>query len=133
MPVIPVGVDADTGMTVPEKPEIAGWYKFGPAPGDTEGSAVITAHVDSRKYGPGPLAALRRTKPGATITVTHGGRQHQYRVVRTDQYKKTALDTAKLFDRSGSHRLHVVTCGGKFNRKTGHYDDNVVVLAEPIR
>lgn len=133
MPVIPVGVDPDTGMTIPKNPRIAGWYKFGPAPGAASGAAVISAHVDSKELGVGPLASLKNTKPGATVTVTHNGRDHSYRVVRTERYRKTALDTAKLFDRSGPHRLHVVTCGGKFNRKTGHYDDNVVVFAEPIR
>jgi hypothetical protein len=36
-----------------------------------------------------------------------------------------------LFSRSGEKRLYLVTCGGPFNAKSGHYRDNVIVSAVP--
>ena len=56
----------------------------------------------------------------------------EYQVESVEQVAKLALDTASLFDRAGGHRLHLVTCGGRFDRSTGSYEDNVVVVARPV-
>ncbi len=42
-----------------------------------------------------------------------------------------APDLDALFTRDGPPRLHIVTCGGNFDRKARHYDENVVVVANP--
>lgn len=128
MPVVPVGVAKDGQMALPDDPDVAGWYRFGPAPTSERGANVISAHVDSRD-GVGPLAKLRGLDVGARIVVTVDGDPVVYVVERVDQYAKTALDVDALFDRSGPARLHLVSCGGKWNPRTRHYDDNVVAIA----
>ena len=32
---------------------------------------------------------------------------------------------------TGTRALVLITCGGEFDETTGHYDDNVVVVATP--
>ncbi len=125
------GVDADGQMAIPSDPSVAGWYRFGPRPGDPEGSAVLAAHVDNEGRV-GPLARLAALRPGDRVTVTAGTSTVVYAVTRVDRYAKRALDLRALFDRSGPPRLHLVTCGGAFDRSTGHYEDNVVAIAEQV-
>lgn len=128
MPVVPVGVAKDGQMALPDDPDVAGWYRFGPAPTSAKGANVISAHVDSRRKV-GPLARLPRLDVGARIIVTLDGARVEYVVERVDQYAKTALDVDALFARSGPARLHLVSCGGEWNPRTRHYDDNVVAVA----
>lgn len=128
LPVVPVGVARDGQMALPDDPDIGGWYRFGPGPTSGAGASVISAHVDSRDEV-GPLARLPRLDRGARIVVTVGGDRVVYVVERVDQYAKTALDVDALFSRSGPARLHLVSCGGEWNPRTRHYEDNVVAIA----
>ncbi|KGN32455.1 class F sortase, partial [Knoellia aerolata] len=128
LPVVPVGVAKDGQMALPKDPDIGGWYRFGPGPTSANGASVISAHVDSRDEV-GPLAKLPRLDEGARIVVTVDGARVEYVVERVDQYAKTALDVDALFSRSGPARLHLVSCGGEWNPRTRHYEDNVVAIA----
>lgn len=128
LPVLPVGVAKDGQMALPKDPDIGGWYRFGPGPTSEGGASVISAHVDSRDEV-GPLAKLPKLKKGARILVVVDGARVEYIVERVDQYAKTALDTEALFSRTGPARLHLVSCGGQWNPRTRHYEDNVVAIA----
>lgn len=131
MAVVPVGVEADGSMELPESVDEAGWYRFGPAPGSAAGTAVLAAHVDSAD-AVGPFARLVDLVPGAQIVVVDvSGTEHTYQVTSVERVAKETVDLAGIFARVGSHRLVLVTCGGIFDRDTGHYRDNVVVSATP--
>jgi Sortase domain len=131
MPVLPMGVDGAGAMELPEDTADAGWYRFGPGPGEP-GTTVIAAHVDSRIHGLGAFARLRDVSVGAVVMVTSAdGTPHRYRVDRIERTPKTEVPLELLFDRSGPERLVLVTCGGEFDRGTGHYRDNVLVTALP--
>ncbi|GAB3068635.1 hypothetical protein GCM10027080_06860 [Pedococcus soli] len=132
MRVAPVGVDQRGDMVIPADPRVAGWYRFGAAPGSSSGATVIAAHVDDARYGIGPLARLGTLHRGDTVTLTAGRDELRYRVTRVLRLDKGELDTDDLFDRDGPARLHLVTCGGAFDRTTGHYEDNIVVVATPV-
>jgi hypothetical protein len=56
------------------------------------------------------------------------GRTTAYRVTSVRTYAKRRLPLS-LFSRNGPARLVLVTCGGPFDRSTGHYPLNVVVTA----
>jgi len=131
LPVVPVGVARDGQMALPDDPSTAGWYRFGPSPEDDIGAAVISAHVDSRDEV-GPLARLGRLGRGDRIVVTVDGTRVDYVVERVDQYAKTALDVDALFSRTGPARLHLVSCGGEWDPRTRHYEDNVVAIARRV-
>lgn len=132
LPVSPVALDADGAMELPVSPSAAGWYRFGPSPG-TPGATVIAAHVDAPGEGRGPLAGLVKLKAGDAIEVDAGGATLRYRVVEVLRIDKGELDVDAVFSRAGDERLHVVSCGGVFNRATRHYEDNVIAIAVPVR
>ncbi|WP_150306721.1 class F sortase [Planctomonas psychrotolerans] len=132
MPVLGMGVDGDGAMDLPQNTGEAGWYRFGPAPGDPAGTTVIAAHVDSAIYGLGAFARLREVTIGVPVTVrTADGAEHRYTVSEVVRTPKSDVPLGDLFDREGAARLVLVTCGGEFDRSTGHYLDNVIVTAVP--
>ncbi|MEO7060797.1 MAG: class F sortase [Lapillicoccus sp.] len=132
MPVQPVALAADGEMALPPTPEVAGWYAYGPAPGTDRGASVIAGHVDTAADGVGPMAGLAGLRVGDDVEVRSGATVHHYRVTSVLAVHKTTLDLAALFDRGGPPRLHLVTCGGRYDRVAHHYEDNVVVVATPV-
>jgi len=124
-----LGLQADGTMEVPPEGFPAGWYTGAPTPGEL-GPAVIAGHVDWD--GPGVFYDLHN-QIGDQVTVTRAdGSAPVFRVVRVEQYPKVGFPTDEVYgdiDRAG---LRLITCGGVFNRATGHHDDNIVVFAELI-
>ena len=132
-PVVPVGLTAGGTLALPADPATAGWYRFGSWPGRPTGTAVLAAHVNSRRLGAGPMTRLPQTRVGATITVwTVAGHRLDYRVTSVGSAPKTALPVADLFARGGIARLALVTCGGSFDTATRSYRDNEIVWAVPV-
>ena len=131
-PLDPVGVEPDGAMTLPEDVDRVGWYRFGPAPGDDEGTAVLAGHVDDAEQGLGALAPLREAEVGAEVRVTDAsGAVTSWRVVSRELIEKRAVPLDALFQRTGPPRLVLLTCGGEFLPELRSYTDNVVVVAEP--
>ncbi|GAA2720528.1 class F sortase [Cellulomonas aerilata] len=134
VPVDPVGVAPDGQMEIPPRAERAGWYRFGPAPGASTGTAVIAAHVDSAaSAGLGPFARLQDAAVGDLVDVALAdGTARQFAVTAVERRAKTQIAWPDVFVRDGAPRLVLVTCGGVFQRDVGHYTDNVIVTAEPV-
>jgi len=129
--IVPVGVDAAGDVVVPPSVDTVGWYRFGPALGDA-GSMVIAGHVDSAQQGDGAFARLDRLKLGDHVEVTGSDRRvAAFRVVGREEYPKATIRLDRYFATTGPQRLTLITCGGPFDRATGHYRDNVVVSAVP--
>ena len=131
-PVRPVGVAEDGQMELPPDPRVLGWYRFGPAPqADDGGSVVIAGHLDSRRFGLGPLVRLRDLQPGDRIDVrVEGGRTVSYEIRDLRRFDRQALP-ASLFTRSGPEVLRIITCGGAYDPAAGGYQLNLVVTAVP--
>jgi len=130
-PIVPVGVAANDELEVPGAAEV-GWYEYGPRPGDNRGSAVLAAHVD---YGgrPGVFFELRTVTPGDQLGIEFDdGTIRRFEVVSLDQYAKDELPFDRVFARSGTPVLTLITCGGDFDASARSYEDNVVVYAIPI-
>lgn len=128
--VRPVGVGGERQMRLPADPRVLGWYRFGPAPGG-DGSVVLAGHVDSRRFGVGPLAALQTIVVGERVEVVTGpGRVRSYRVDSIERFDRQALPAA-VFTRTGPERLRLVTCTGPFLPDAGGYQQNLVVTAVP--
>jgi Sortase domain len=123
------GVDPATGdFAVPPSVDRVGWYKFGPGATATTGSIVVAGHVDSAAQGQGAFFRLGSLKPGDRIYLD----RRVFTVVARERYAKTAIPLKKYFARDGAVRLTLITCGGRFDPKTRHYQDNVVVTATPV-
>ena len=130
IPVDPVGVQGNGEMEVPGDISRGGWYRYGADPASATGSTVIAAHVDSFDAGIGPFAYLKTLTAGQEIVVTTSdGVEHRYAVDTVASVPRDQLPADDVFDRDGSPRLVLITCGGQFG--DGQYSDNVVVVAAP--
>ena len=126
--VDPLGLNPDGTLAVPTDFGRAGWYTGRPTPGAT-GPAIIIAHVDS-KAGPAVFKRLRDLKPGDEVVVTRTDRSVvTFAVDRVESHPKKAFPTNAVYDPTPGATLRLITCGGSFDRKVGHYRDNVVAFA----
>jgi len=133
IPIDPVGVLDDGTMELPANTQVAGWYEFGPDPASANGATILAAHVDSLVYGLGPFSRLRELAAGAPLSVTTAdGAVHAYTIASVAKVPKAEIPLDTVFDRSGPPTLVLITCGGQFNRDTGHYLDNILVTATPV-
>jgi sortase (surface protein transpeptidase) len=128
-PITAVGLDGDGAMQVPDT-DTVGWYRLGPRPGEP-GPAVLVGHVDSRT-GPAVFHRLRELRRGDRIVVHHGnGTTSTFTIRRTERHPKTALPAERIWPRTTTPLLRLITCGGSFDRAARSYRDNVIVYAAP--
>ena len=129
-PVIPVGVEANGELEVPPASEV-GWYRFGSAPGEA-GSSVLAAHI-AYDGEDGVFRHLADVSPGALVDVElDDGTSRSYEITETRLLDKTDLPFDEVFAQSGSDRLVLITCGGRFNPSARSYEGNVVAYAIPV-
>lgn len=139
----------DGDLFVPEDPRVVSWAMEDAAPGAPRGTAILVGHVNYVVDGElvigafSDLAEYAVEHVGATFTVVLAdGRRLDYRITGGEQYDKDQLaarpelrqalyDQASTFGR-GTGRLVLVSCGGKFDRATGNYEDNIFVFALPV-
>jgi hypothetical protein len=57
------------------------------------------------------------------------GRTVTFVVQRLATYAKSGFPTAAVYGPTAGPALRLVTCGGRFDRSTGHYLSNTVVYA----
>ena len=109
----------------------AGWYEDGPRPGEP-GRTVIIGHLDTPN-GPAVFANLpAASRRDAVVVIDGAGRHHRYRVVNAISITKRHFPTAQVFAPTAVSTLALITCGGRFDRRSGHYDQNMVVFARPV-
>lgn len=129
-PVLPVALNADNSLDVPEDPDVLGWWRDGARPGSNYGTVVIDGHVDSARDGPGALFHLRELRPGDRVRLHTDHGTHDYLVRALRSYPKATLPP-EVFATHGQPRLVLITCGGHFDTHTRQYADNVVAYALP--
>ncbi len=128
--VTPLGLQADGQVAVPtaDQAHLAGWYRFGPTPGEI-GNSVIVGHVDSSKTGPAVFFKLGALIPGATIRVSRAdGSVLEFTVDGVKSYQKSVFPTGLVYGPSDQAELRLVTCGGPWSKATS-YRDNIIVFA----
>lgn len=129
--VVAVGISAGNQMEIPDAVDRAGWYRYGPTPGDETGTAVIAAHVDTLS-GLAPFSELRQLQSDTAITVERAEAEAlTYRVAKVELMDKDEFDAATVFRRDGKPLLKLVTCGGTWLDARQDYSHNVVVTAVP--
>lgn len=155
--LVPLGLtDTDCTDTPPclappplDQPMQAGWYAGAKPnedgdeyqPGEA-GPAVIAGHVDGlhpdgSKGAPGIFAHLAELAKGDEIVIERNDPQTPqppltFVVTEVATYPKAAFPTERVYGPTDHPTLRLITCGGTFGTaRPGHYDDNVVVYAEP--
>lgn len=123
-----VGQKDDGTMEVPKSYDIAGWYNLSPAPGEL-GPAIIVGHVDSFR-GPAVFWRLSQLIPGQFIEVKRAdGITVKFKVDAVKQFDQNNFPSEEVYGNIDYAGLRLITCGGQFNRSTGHYSHNTVVYA----
>ncbi|WIM98340.1 class F sortase [Actinoplanes oblitus] len=124
-----LGLRRDGTVAVPDRVEVAGWYRLGARPGQP-GPAVILGHVDSRT-GPGIFARLSGVRVGTPVTVERSdGSSVTFRITRVSRVPKARFPTDLVYAPSLDPTLRLVTCGGSFDSSRGSYRDNVIAFAD---
>jgi hypothetical protein len=132
--IISLGLTPSGAAAVPplSSPFLTSWYDMGPTPGQP-GTSVILGHVDSARVGPAVFYNLGELRPGDLVYVTLEDRQTAvYRVYSVALYLKADFPTRTVYSYTSWPTLRLITCGGEFDRATGHYLGNTVVFAEYI-
>jgi len=137
-------LNADGSLYVPPDPRDVSWASEDEGPGSSHGTAILVSHIDYRGVK-GAFFDLPEYKVGEIITVVLAdGRQMRYAVAAPPiEVHKDQVGTRRqeLFDQTGSYgladrprsgRLLLLSCGGLFDKRTGHYESNIFVYALPV-
>ena len=126
-----LGLQADGSLQVPPGGFPAGWYTGAPTPGEL-GPAIIVGHVDWAGKA-GVFYRLRSLKAGALVNVLRAdGSKAVFMVSSIAEYKKDGFPTDKVYGNTTNAALRLITCGGVFNSKIHHYEDDIVAYAELV-
>jgi sortase (surface protein transpeptidase) len=129
--VVALGLNPDRTLEVPRRWADAGWYTGGPRPGQ-RGPAVIAGHVDSMS-GPAVFYRLGELRRGALVRIRRAdGSTVTYGVEGVERWPKNRFPTGRVYGRTVRSTLRLITCGGAFDKATGHYLDNVIVYATRV-
>lgn len=128
-PLVATVADERGALVPPRDPARLGWWR-GVRPGEGAGSVLVAGHLDSRRYGQGPLALIVHLDPGDRAVVTGAdGRNASYVVRGVETFAKDTLPADELFGTGGPERLVLVTCGGTYD--DDGWDSNVVAVLDP--
>jgi sortase (surface protein transpeptidase) len=133
-PVEALGQNADGTVEVPplNRPNLAGWYKYGPTPGQL-GAAVVLGHVDAHRHR-AVFFRLGSLRHGDSIRVTRrDGSVAAFAVDSVVPVPKDGFPAQSVYGKTSYAALRLVTCGGRFDTRTKHYVGNIIVYAHLVR
>jgi sortase (surface protein transpeptidase) len=131
-PLLGLGIDTAGALEVPPDAATAGWFTLAPTPG-APGPAVIAGHVDYAGT-PGVFQRLGELAPGDEVTVDRAdGSAAVFETYLVERYAKSGFPTERVYGNTRDPELRLITCGGAFDRRSGHYQDNVVAYLELVR
>ncbi|MEU0566755.1 class F sortase [Nonomuraea sp. NPDC005983] len=129
-PVESLGLAKDGTIQVPagDNPNLVGWYRNMSTPGEA-GPAVMLGHKDTRTRS-AVFSRLYEIRNGDTIEVKRQDRTTAvFTVGGVEQASKKTFPTQRVYGSQTNAQLHLITCGGTYNRSIGHYTDNIIVYA----
>jgi len=137
-------LNADGSLFVPPDARTVSWASQDVAPGTGYGTIILVSHINSGGVR-GAFSDLADYEPGQMITLTLAdGRKMKYAVAAPPiEVNKDKLGPRRqeLFDQTHSYgaagrpksgRLLLLSCGGRFDNRTGHYESNIFVYALPV-
>lgn len=128
-PLVATGLDAAGEMVLPRNAKDVAWLDNGGFPGPTR-NAILAGH---RNYSgaSGTFERLEHASVGDEVLVTIDGAVHRYRIVWLDIYDPDA-PVEELLGPTEVDSITLVTCGGPFDRSSGHYTKRWVARAEAV-
>lgn len=126
-----VGLEPSGKMEMPWDIETASWYKYSPTPGEV-GPSIIVGHLDGAKFAnmSGVFFRLHELMPGDEMAVyREDGSIAKFKIIALKQVSQYNFPTNEIYGKINYAGLRVITCGGVYDEKEGHYSENTVVFA----
>ncbi len=130
-----VGVTASGAFGAPDNPDVIGWWRDGPAPGEL-GNVLLDGHRDFRdiegNVGTGVCWQLPDTGIGDAIIVQDFEAQvsYLYEVIETTSVAWNSPEGVAYLQSSDDARLTLVTCEGSFDADESNYSNRRIVVAK---
>ena len=129
--LVPLSLAGDGTLESPTDFSSVGWFAAGPSPGQL-GPAILAGHVDSHQ-GPAIFYRLGSLRPGARVTLARqDGSAASFTIDRVQRFPKDQFPAAQVYRSTRRAELRLITCGGSFDPKSGHYADNIVAFAHLV-
>jgi LPXTG-site transpeptidase (sortase) family protein len=127
-----VGIDQDNRIAVPSNVHIAGWYINSVRPGEV-GLSIIDGHRDGTSIG-GIFRNVEKLNTGDNFQIEYGdGSTRDFNVVEVKQVSiEDAYDLMYEKRDSIERQLNLVSCGGKYSKTLGTYEDRIIIIAQGI-
>ena len=130
-PIEYLGNTAAGNMAAPSLVGDAGWYKYGPLPGDV-GTAVIAGHVVGPKGEPAIFYRLDNLQVGDSVQVVDGKGQIATFTVRQKKTYSQTEQPSEVFNSGSGVHLNLITCAGDWDSNEHHYLNRLVVFTDLI-
>ncbi len=132
VPVVPATVEREV-LAPPADVRVAGIWTGGATLDASAGTTLLVGHVNYAGQGVGAFYDLASVAPGSAINTSGDtGAVTAWTVTAVDAMAKHAgVDPAAFAGPAGERRLVLVTCGGRFDARTGSYESNVYLWAAP--
>lgn len=128
---VPLGLNADQTIQTPTVYDKAGWYKYGPSPGEI-GPAVVVGHVDS-PTSPAIFWRLDELGLGDIIEVERSDKTvARFKVTKIKQVPRNNFPNQEVYGSINYAGVRLITCAGQFDRKVHRYTHNLVVYGSMI-
>jgi len=123
-----VALTADGTLDVPKNHFNAGWYKFGPRPGQI-GSSVIDGHVNWINGSTAAFAELHKLKVGDKIKIQDDNGAVISFIVRESRSYDAAANASDVFSSTdGKAHLNLITC--QWDRNAQQYSKRLVIFTD---
>ncbi|MEO5949491.1 MAG: class F sortase [Candidatus Saccharimonas sp.] len=124
-----MGLTTSGDMEAPKTNEDAGWYKYGPHPGNP-GSAVIAGHLGVGSNA--IFAQLNLLAKGDIVSVSDDrGQTVSFRVTHVRTYAYDTEPSEVFKSASGAH-LNLITCNGDWDVAKRTYSERLVVFTDKV-
>lgn len=126
-PFEPLGLQANHTIEVPKNNMGVGWFIYGAKPGAV-GAFVVVGHLDSAS-GPAVFTNLNSIQLGDKIFITKtDGSVVVYKVDSLQKYSQNNFPTQAVYGPISYAGIRLITCSGVWDKKAGHYSQNLVVF-----
>jgi sortase A len=125
--IIPVGLQEDGAMEVPEDVMEIGWYNKGARPGE-KGNVVLAGHVDNY-LGKGVFFDLEDVSLDDEVVLSDSENSLRYKIVKIESYPYDDGPIEEIYGFTSQKRLQLITCTGWFNPLTKNHEERLVVTA----
>ena len=128
-----LSVNSNNELQAPGNIFDAGWYNASAKPGSGPGSGAML--IDGHVHGPtqpAVFANIKKLVAGDSIQIIRGdGKKFSYSVVKTQNVDAANLDIGSSLTSAipGKSALNLITCGGRYDRKTSQYLERTIVYA----